>query len=129
MSPPLPLFESLVARETEGPTDRPTDRLNNASHPIASCRFDLLCLQIFKAIMAKADVDPAIIDDVVVGNVRNTDNAYDVRAAALAAGIPETSPTLVVNRFCSSGEFCTHMLFRSRASEDRASAKEGTSEV
>ena len=56
----------------------------------------------FRAIIAKADVDPSLIEDVVVGNVRNPDNAYEVRAAALAAGIPNTAPTLVVNRFCSS---------------------------
>lgn len=28
---------------------------------------------------------------------------YEARAAALAAGIPETTPLQVVNRFCSSG--------------------------
>ncbi len=60
-------------------------------------------MEMFKALMAKADVDPSLIQDVVVGNVRNPDNAYEVRAAALAAGIPYTVPTLVVNRFCASG--------------------------
>lgn len=65
--------------------------------------FDILCLETFKAILAQADVDPTIIQDVVVGNVRNVDNHYDVRAAALAAGIKYTTPTFVVNRFCASG--------------------------
>lgn len=55
----------------------------------------LQCLEMFKAILAKAQVDPKLIDDVVVGNVRNDAAAYNVRAAALAAGIPNTSPTLV----------------------------------
>jgi acetyl-CoA acyltransferase 1 len=49
----------------------------------------------FKALLAKAQVDPSVIDDVVVGNVRNEAAAYNIRAAALAAGIPHTAPTLV----------------------------------
>jgi len=65
--------------------------------------FDILCLEMFKGLLAKAQVDPSVIDDVVVGNVRNDAAAYNVRAAALGAGIPHTAPTLVVNRFCSSG--------------------------
>lgn len=84
--------------------------------------FDFLCLEMFKGLLAKSQVDPKIIEDVVVGNVRNDSAAYAIRAAALAAGIPHTSPTLVgeyqhldsisvvitdrgvlVNRFCSSG--------------------------
>lgn len=65
--------------------------------------FDILCFETFKAILAQADVDPTVIQDVVVGNVRNLDNHYDIRAAALAAGIKHTTPTFVVNRFCASG--------------------------
>jgi acetyl-CoA acyltransferase 1 len=57
--------------------------------------FDYLCLEMFKGLLAKAQIDPKLIDDVVVGNVRNDAAAYNIRAAALAAGIPNTSPTLV----------------------------------
>lgn len=52
-------------------------------------------MEMFKAILAKGQVDPSLIDDVVVGNVRNDSAAYRIRAAALAAGIPHTAPTLV----------------------------------
>jgi hypothetical protein len=52
-------------------------------------------MEMFKALLAKANVDPKLIDEVVVGNVRNEAGAYNVRAAALAAGIPNTAPTLV----------------------------------
>ncbi|CAO1623321.1 unnamed protein product [Parajaminaea phylloscopi] len=65
--------------------------------------FDVLCYELFKAILAQVDFDPKLIDDVVVGNVANANAAYVVRAAALAAGIPDTTPSLIVNRFCSSG--------------------------
>ncbi|KAE8228684.1 hypothetical protein CF326_g6376 [Tilletia indica] len=65
--------------------------------------FDLLLLETLKAIVAKADLDPALIEEVVMGNVRNSDAVYDLRAAALAAGIPNTTPCQQVNRWCSSG--------------------------
>lgn len=65
--------------------------------------FDVLCFELFKAIIFEANIDPKFLQDVVVGNVANQNAAYIVRAAALAAGIPDTTPSLIVNRFCSSG--------------------------
>ncbi|KAK0562861.1 hypothetical protein OC844_002490 [Tilletia horrida] len=65
--------------------------------------FDLLLLETLKAILAKAAIDPAVIEEIVMGNVRNTDSVYELRAAALAAGIPNTTPCQSVNRWCSSG--------------------------
>jgi hypothetical protein len=38
-----------------------------------------------------------------VGTVLTPDAGYYARAAMLAAGIPETVPVQVINRFCSSG--------------------------
>lgn len=40
-------------------------------------------------------MDPSVIEEVAVGNVRNYGNSYEIRAAALAAGIPNSAPTLV----------------------------------
>lgn len=66
--------------------------------------FDVLVHQTLKGVLGRVpQLDPALIQDVVVGNVRNENAAYYVRAAALAAGIPRECPSLVVNRFCSSG--------------------------
>ncbi|KAK0548161.1 hypothetical protein OC845_003711 [Tilletia horrida] len=65
--------------------------------------FDVLLLESIKGILAKADIEPALIDEVVMGNVRNTDSVYELRAAALAAGIPNSTPCQQVNRWCSSG--------------------------
>ncbi|KIS71181.1 putative acetyl-CoA C-acyltransferase [Mycosarcoma maydis] len=66
-------------------------------------KFDLLCYEFFKSLIASSAIDPALIQDIVVGNVHNDEAPYYVRAAALAAGIPNTTPAIVVNRFCSSG--------------------------
>ncbi|CAD6953597.1 unnamed protein product [Tilletia controversa] len=65
--------------------------------------FDVLSLEMFKGILDRADIDPNLIEDVVVGNVRNLDGAYQIRGAAIAAGIPSHVPTMIVNRWCSSG--------------------------
>lgn len=38
-----------------------------------------------------------------MGTVLPPKAPYDARASALAAGIPETVPIQIINRFCSSG--------------------------
>ncbi|ODQ78866.1 hypothetical protein BABINDRAFT_162539 [Babjeviella inositovora NRRL Y-12698] len=48
--------------------------------------------------------DPALIEDVAIGNVLNpAAGAGAHRAALLAAGVPYTAPFVAVNRWCSSG--------------------------
>jgi acetyl-CoA acyltransferase 2 len=55
--------------------------------------------------MAKARVDPAWIDHVVIGNVLQTsaDAIYGARHVGLKAGVPIEVPALTVNRLCGSG--------------------------
>lgn len=51
------------------------------------------------------DLDPAQVDDIVLGIVSPVGDQGGVlpRAAALLSGLPETVPGLQVNRFCASG--------------------------
>ena len=49
------------------------------------------------------NIDPALIQDICVGTVLPNGAPYEARSAALAAGIPQTTPVQVINRFCSSG--------------------------
>jgi acetyl-CoA acyltransferase 1 len=56
-----------------------------------------------QAAIHKMNIDPKLIGDVCVGTVLPVGAPYEARAAALAAGIPETTPVQVINRFCSSG--------------------------
>lgn len=59
-----------------------------------------LLVEFFKHV----DIDPAIIGDVVVGNVLNPGaGVNEHRAAAIASGIPASVPFIAINRQCSSG--------------------------
>ncbi|KAJ8083820.1 hypothetical protein AAF712_000738 [Marasmius tenuissimus] len=66
-------------------------------------RTDELMLEMFKHSISHSKVDPSTIGDICVGIVLSPNAMYQARAAALAAGIPDTVPIQSVNRFCSSG--------------------------
>lgn len=57
-----------------------------------------------KAAYTRATVNPALIEDIAVGNVLPPGGgAAGARMAALHAGIPNTTSVNTVNRQCSSG--------------------------
>jgi acetyl-CoA C-acetyltransferase len=58
-----------------------------------------------RSAVARAGVDPAEIEDVLMGcaNPEGTTGANIARQVALAAGLPVEVPGATVNRFCSSG--------------------------
>jgi acetyl-CoA acyltransferase 2 len=58
-----------------------------------------------KGAMERSGVDPAMVDQVVLGNVIQTsqDAIYFARHVALEAGLPIDTPALTVNRLCGSG--------------------------
>lgn len=64
---------------------------------------ETLCLYILEQVIAKSKIDPALVEDICLGNVSDGKAAYKIRAAALAAGFPNTAAASCVNRFCSSG--------------------------
>lgn len=64
---------------------------------------DYLVYALLKEVVKKSNIDPALIEDIALGNVSNGKAAYIIRAASLAAGISNTSGAYSVNRFCSSG--------------------------
>lgn len=64
---------------------------------------DYMVYTLLKQLLNKSNIDPALIEDVCLGNVNDGKAAYLVRAASLAAGIPHTAGGSSVNRFCSSG--------------------------
>lgn len=59
---------------------------------------------VFKALIEKSKLDPALVEDVAVGSVLPPGGgATEFRAASLVAGFPETTAVKSVNRQCSSG--------------------------
>ncbi|KAK4947612.1 hypothetical protein LTR10_013558 [Elasticomyces elasticus] len=64
---------------------------------------DYIVYALLKQVLEKSKLDPALVEDVCLGNVGDIRAAYKCRAASLAAGIPHTAGCSSVNRFCSSG--------------------------
>ncbi len=59
---------------------------------------------VLRAVYTKVNLDPALIEDISVGNVLPPGGgASAARMAALHAGIPVSTPIATVNRQCSSG--------------------------
>ena len=60
-------------------------------------------MKLLKQVNARSNLDPALVEDVCLGNVSDAKAAYYCRAAMLGAGFPVTTSGSSVNRFCSSG--------------------------
>ncbi|KAI8377667.1 Thiolase, N-terminal domain-containing protein [Radiomyces spectabilis] len=59
---------------------------------------------VFKGVIDQSKIDPALVNDIAVGNVLpQGGGATNARMAALHAGFPETTSINTVNRQCSSG--------------------------
>jgi acetyl-CoA acyltransferase 1 len=59
---------------------------------------------VFQGIVKKSGIDPALVEDISVGNVLAPGGgATEFRAAALVAGFPVTTAVKATNRQCSSG--------------------------
>ncbi|WP_250519451.1 MULTISPECIES: acetyl-CoA C-acyltransferase [unclassified Caballeronia] len=58
-----------------------------------------------KAVVERAGIDPARVEDVIMGcaNPEGATGANIARQIALRAGLPVSVPGMTVNRFCSSG--------------------------
>jgi acetyl-CoA acetyltransferase family protein len=64
---------------------------------------DGIVYKLMKEVIARSNLDPALVEDICLGNVSDAKAAYYCRAAMLGAGFPNTTSGSSVNRFCSSG--------------------------
>ena len=56
-----------------------------------------------KATLEQTNVDPAMIDEVIMGNVLSAGiGQHPARQAAIKSGIPENIPALTINKMCGS---------------------------
>ena len=72
---------------------------------LGSVRADDLAAIPIKAVVERSGIDPATIDDVILGctNQAGEDNRNVARMALLLAGLPIEVPGQTVNRLCGSG--------------------------
>lgn len=85
----------------------PTGRRNGVFKDIHAVDLASIPLQ---ALVERNDLDPGLIDDVIMGNVSQTgEQAYNIgRNAALAAGFPEEVPGVTIDRQCGSSQQSAH---------------------
>jgi len=72
---------------------------------LAPVRPDDLAAEVIREVVARNQVEPAEISDVVLGcvNQAGEDCRNVARFSALLAGLPPTTPGVTVNRLCASG--------------------------
>jgi acetyl-CoA acetyltransferase family protein len=69
-----------------------------------------LAAHVVAALVARVDLDPALVEDVIFGCVSQVgEQAFNVgRNVALAAGLPDTVPGTTVDRQCGSSQQAVH---------------------
>jgi len=72
---------------------------------LAGVRPDDLAALVVREAVTRAGVDPALIDEVILGgaNQAGEDNRNVARMSVLLAGLPDHVPGITVNRLCASG--------------------------
>src|SRR6187402_3466209 len=72
---------------------------------LASVRPDTLAAHAIRALLERTGIDPAEVDDVILGctNQAGEDNRNVARQALLLAGMPVEVAGQTVNRLCGSG--------------------------
>ncbi|WP_328349530.1 thiolase family protein [Streptomyces sp. NBC_00445] len=69
-----------------------------------------LLATVLRELLARNELDPALVDDVITGCVSQSgEQALNIgRTALLAAGFPESVPATTVDRQCGSGQQAAH---------------------
>ncbi|MGE8203451.1 thiolase family protein [Heyndrickxia sp. NPDC080065] len=83
-------------------------------------RPDDLAAEVLKALINRTDIDPTIIDDVILGCVTQSgEQAGDIaRVAALIAGYPVEVPGVTIDRQCGSSQQAVHFASQAILSGD-----------
>ncbi len=97
------LQDAVIVEALRTPVGRRRGRLAGW-HPVD------LAAEVVRAVVERSGIDPASIDDVIVGCVDQVgEQAVNVaRSIALAAGLPETVPATTVDRQCGSSQQAAH---------------------
>lgn len=69
-----------------------------------------------KAALEKANVSTDVVDEVIMGNVLQAGLGQNpARQAAMRAGLPETCPSMTINKLCGSGLKAVHLAYQAIA--------------
>ncbi|WP_423407907.1 acetyl-CoA C-acetyltransferase [Heyndrickxia sp. MSNUG] len=72
-----------------------------------------------KAALEKANVSADAVDEVIMGNVLQAGLGQNpARQAAIRAGLPETCPSMTINKLCGSGLKAVHLAYQAIAAGD-----------
>jgi acetyl-CoA C-acetyltransferase len=79
-----------------------------------------LAARVLRALIARAQIDPALIEDVIFGCVTplGEQGANITRLAVLQAGLPVEVPAVTLNRMCGSSQQAVHFAAQAIASGD-----------
>ena len=93
-----PLREAWIVEAVRTPVGR-------YGGALASVRPDDLAAAVIRAVVERSGIDPALIEDVILGaaNQAGEDNRNVARMAALLADLPVEVAGQTVNRLCGSG--------------------------
>ena len=99
----MPQREAVIVEAVRTPIGRRNGRLKDW-HPVD------LQAQVLAALVQRTGLDPALIEDVIIGCVSQVgEQSLNVgRNAALAAGFPESVPGTTVDRQCGSSQQAIH---------------------
>lgn len=77
---------------------------------LATTRPDELAAQVVRGLLARTDLDPALLEDVILGCAypESSQGNNLARIVALRAGLPEQVGGVTVNRFCGSSMQAIH---------------------
>src|SRR3954447_16019589 len=94
---------AVIVDAVRTPLGRRNGKLKD-THPVD------LAAHVLKAVVERNDLDPALVEDVVMGCVMQVgDQGINIaRNAALAAGFPETVVGTTVDRQCGSSQQAAH---------------------
>ncbi|MCS1351745.1 thiolase family protein [Mechercharimyces sp. CAU 1602] len=107
------LREVVITEAVRSPVGKRNGALRHI-HPVELAAHSL------RALISRSQLDPASIEDIVMGCVSPIDEqGYNIgRLASLEAGFPTTVPAVSINRMCGSGQQATHFAVQAIASGD-----------
>ena len=78
--------------------------VGNFGGSLASVPASTLGANVIKQLVSQTGIDPASVDEVIMGNVLTAGLGQNTaRQAVIEAGLPETVPAMTINKVCGSG--------------------------